>query len=664
MKSILTFILLSGLVITACTYTQKIRDGKTAYERFQFAEAIKMLKKEFNKEKSRVEKGKKAYMIAESYSRTNQTEDAIDWYRQAYDNSYGVDALKGYAYALKKAERYEEAKEAFKELGLEIGSPYEYRREIAACETAIGWQKEPTGEYRIQLADFNSQAADFAPSIYKDGLLVITSDRSEALGEEPYKWTGNDFMDLFIIDPQSSRVETFDAVINTPNNEGTVTFNQDFTEMIFTRCFSEEKNADNYCQLMISQQEGSSWTVPVPLKLFEEENINYGHPSLSVDGSTLYFAAEHPDGWGGFDIYTAERTPDGWEYPQLMGRTINTEGNEMFPFVDQDTLYFASDYHTGMGGLDIFRSYKTNDGWTPIQNLRSPINSGADDFGYIIDYQAAKSEGAVHIGYFTSKRFDGKGNDDIYRYEKFPPPPPPPTPPADSTVKPEPIVYKMILEGFVLEKIYQDPANPNSRVLGRKPLPGSEVEIKYRDTVMKVTVGEEGMFTLELEAERDYQFFASRPDYLNNNAKFSTKGIAKDPRNPTQKFELEIVLDKIFKDKEITLNNIYYNYDKWDIRDDAKPTLDELAQTLEQNPQIRIQLSSHTDCRGTNVYNENLSQKRAQSVVDYLISKGISADRLTAVGYGETRLEVECACGRCTEEQHQANRRTTFKVIE
>ena len=229
---------------------------------------------------------------------------------------------------------------------------------------------------------------------------------------------------------------------------------------------------------------------------------------------------------------------------------------------------------------------------------------------------------------------------------------------------PEEIEYKLLLEGYVLEKIYNNPTDPNSKVLGRKPLPGSEVDIQFDKQKETVTVGEDGMFRLELEENTDYSFLASREKYLSNDAAFSTVGIGRDPNNPVQTFEIEIVLDKIFLDKEITLENIYYDFDKWDIREDAQPTLDDLARNLKLNPDIRIQMGSHTDCRGNNRYNEDLSQKRAQSAVDYLISKGIDPARLVARGYGESQPEVDCICARCTEEEHQTNRRTTFKIIE
>jgi len=661
LKTWTIFALILSLIFS-CKYTQKITDGKMAYERKQYSVAVDMLNKEYKKADSRVEKGKLAFLLAESYKKINKNSSAIQWYKAAYDNQYGVDALKEYAFALKKNEQYQEAMGAFKELGLEIGSPYEYRKEITACKISIDWLKEgEEGEFEIELAKFNSSSAEYAPTPYQDNQLVFTSDRSSSAGDDTYNWTGTNFSDLFIVNPSSNTVESFSSTINTVHNEGTVAFNNDFTEMYFSRCFDTE-DTDYFCKLMVSNREGDNWTEAIVLN-FVEPNVNYGHPTLSEDGAFLYFSADHPDAWGGYDIFVSERTPDGWDTPRPLGRNINTEGDEKFPFLQKDTLYFSSTSHTGMGGLDIFKSYQTKDGsWTPVINLKSPINSGWDDFGYVVDPNFKPNGDLLQEGYFTSSRVDGEGSDDIYRFVKkeLPPPPPPP----EVVGEPEPIVYSMILEGYVLEKIYQFSDNPNSKILGRKPLLDSKVDIRIGNKKETVTVDGEGKFTLELEENTDYNFFASHEGYFNNSGRFSSKGIAKDPNNPETKYEIEIVLDKIFKNKEITLDNIYYDLDKSDIRRDAEPTLNELANTLFQNPNIRIQMASHTDCRGKTNYNQSLSQRRAQSAVNYLIEKGIDENRLQAKGYGKSSPAIDCACSRCTEDEHQANRRTTFSVID
>lgn len=267
----------------------------------------------------------------------------------------------------------------------------------------------------------------------------------------------------------------------------------------------------------------------------------------------------------------------------------------------------------------------------------------------------------IHKGYFTSTRDEGNGLDDIYSFEKLVPPPPPP---KDTTKEIPPIVYSMTLNGYVLEKIYENPTDPNSRVLGRKPLNGASVQITINGKSETVKVGENGLFELNLTEDTNYDFFASNEGYLNNDERFSTKGISKDPNEPERLFEVEIVLDKIFKNQEIVLDNIYYEFDKADIRNDAKPTLNELADLLSQNPDIKIELAAHTDCKGPAAYNQDLSARRAKSAVDYLVSAGIEDTRLSSRGYGKSSPAVDCVCARCTDEENQANRRTTFKIID
>ena len=652
------------LFAAACTYVEKIRNGEQAFRYEQYSEAIPLLKKEYNKSKTRLERGKLAYLLAESYQRNNQPDEAIDWYRIAYDNQYGIDALKKYAFALKQSERYEEAIQAFQELGLEIGSPYEYRREIKSSEAAIAWKKEKMQVYEVESLPLNSRWSDYAPVLFKENQLVFTSDRGAATGEESYKRTGNSFSDLFVADLSSGSVTSFDAKLNTPGNEGSATFNANYSEVYFSRCVGG-KRGDIYCQLVVSEWNGQNWSAPTPLPFVKEE-VNYGHSSISKDGKTLYFECNDPEGWGGVDIWVVERTAQGWGTPQLMSRSINTEGNERYPFIDSDTLYFSSDYHEGMGGLDIFKSYKLKGRWTSAQNLKTPINSGADDFGYIIDYATAKKSPDIeYLGYFSSSRNTGEGADDIYKFTKKVPPPPPILPPSDSLPSKEDMISKLYLDVYILEKVYEVPDDPGSRVLGRKPIENAKVQATWnKKQPVSNVVGVEGLFSLALEENTDYRFLASKEGYLNTSAEFSTREIAPDPNVKEQRFVLEIVMEKIYRDQEIVLENIYYDFDKWDIREDAKPTLNSLVATLKLNPQIRIELGSHTDCRGNDNYNSLLSQRRAQSAVDYLVANEINAERLSAVGYGESVSRVDCVCARCTEDEHQMNRRTTFKIVE
>lgn len=672
MKTVTLLLLLTGYCLFfsgSCTFMQPIKDGKTAFSKKQYARAIPMLSEEYKKAETKKEKSKIAFMLGESYRLNMNDDKALEWYKNAYDQQYGTDALKEYAYTLKRTEQYTLAAQQFKDLGIEIGSPYEYRREITACLQAETWKKDAAySGYTVSPAGFNSASSDFAPVFYEKGKTVFSSDRKNPSAEAPikkasknadatYAWTGNAYSDILIA--SGDEVSSFDPKINTRHNEGTPTFNGELTDMYFTRCFTEDKFGDAYCRIMNCHRTPDGWSEPFVLP-FQKERVNYGHPSLTSDGSLLFFSSDDPGGWGGHDIYVCEKTPEGWSDPKLLGRSINTPGNEQFPEIDNDTLYFSSDYITGMGGLDIFRSYKTASGeWSPPQNLKSPVNSGSDDFGLVVDRLSEKPEGVIIKGYFTSNRPGGQGRDDIYQFEKRVPParPEPDTPQVIN------INYKIIIAGYVVEKIFAVPGNPNSKVIGRKPVPGATISVSFGNEKKEYSANGDGYFSFEAAQQTDYRFFASQEGYLNAATFFSTKGIGQDPANPVQTFEVELLLDKIFRDQEIVLPNIYYDFDRWDIRTDAQPTLDNLAILLFQNPDIKIQLSSHTDCRGNDVYNEDLSQKRAESAVQYLISKGIAENRLTAKGYGESVPAVTCACTRCTEEEHQANRRTAFKIF-
>lgn len=647
--------------VSACTYTAKITDGATAVDRKQYSVAVPMLEREYKKAKTRKDKGEIAFNLARAYVETGRDEQALDWFQKAYDNNAGPPALEGKADAQKRLELFEDAIETYTDLGFEIGSRYEYRKQIAGAEQAQKWRdQEAKGkerEYVVEAVGFNSGQADYAPVIFNDR-LVFTSDRSTATGEEEYNWTGRGFTDLFVIDPVAGgKAESFDPGVNTPDHEGTAAFKPDGTEMIFTRCSAPGKREDAFCGLYRAERVGQGWGQARPLS-FVKPGINYLHPAYSADGKKLYFSALLDEGWGGYDLYVCDRKPDGdWTEPILMNRAINTQGNEQFPSLDGDTLYFASDGHEGMGGLDIFRTYPLQNGrYAAVKNLRTPVNSGADDFAFSILSREGSGADATVTGYFSTSRPGGAGSDDIYRYTKriLPPPPPDPTP----------IDYKNVLDVFVVEKIYENPDDPDSRVLGRKPVPNATIIASIGEQSRTVTADEEGKLSLVLVDNQNYQFRAEREQYLAAEGRFSSRNLPRDPDDPEQRYEIELELDKIILNREIVLDNIYYDLAESFIRDDAKPTLDQLSALLTRNPDIRIELGSHTDCRGRDGYNQQLSEARAESAVAYLIGRGIAADRLSARGYGEEDPVEECICERCTEAEHQRNRRTSFRVVE
>lgn len=655
------WLLIPLLLLTACTYTAKITDGATAVDRKQYSVAVPMLQKEYKKAKTRKVKGEVAFNLGNSLRETGKDEEALEWYQKAYDNNAGPPALQEKAAALKRLERYEEAIQVYTDLGFEIGSKYEYRKDIQGAELAMKWRdEEKAGKeqaFEVAPVAFNSRQADYAPVPFGDQ-LVFTSDRSASTGEEKYKWTGRGFSDLFSVDIDgSASADPFASNLNTENHEGTPAFSADGQEMIFTRCSSPAKRADAYCALYRSERLGDGWG-PAQLLPFIKPGHNYMHPALSQNGKRLYFSAVLEDGWGGYDIYVSNRKADGtWGEPILMNRAINTQGNEQFPTLDGDTLYFASDGLEGMGGLDIYRTHPMSNGrFSAPKNLRNPVNSGADDFGFTVVRRQGTGLDQTTTGYFSSARSGGEGSDDIYAYtlKVLPPPPPDPTP----------ITYRNVLDVYVVEKIYEEPGNPRSRVLGKKPVPNATIQASIGDQSRTVNANEEGQLSLVLVDDQQYQFRADRDEYLAAEGTFSSRNLPKDPEAPEQRYELELELEKIFRNQEIVLENIYYDFAESFIREDAKPSLDQLTALLQRNPEIKIELGSHTDCIGKDGYNQTLSEARAQAAVAYLVEQGISEDRLAYQGYGEKQPIVECICERCSEEERQRNRRTSFRILE
>jgi outer membrane protein OmpA-like peptidoglycan-associated protein len=671
MKSTLisvTFLLMT--IVVSCTYTQKIKDGTMAYERKQYAVAVQMLPAEIKKSENIEEQSKLAMMLADSYRILNKPKGAKEWFLKSYELSGNPDALKNYAFALKELEEYDAAAKAFEDLIFQTGDAFLWRKEVAACKQAQGWidVAKERSEIILKPADFNSKAMDFAPILYKNGQVVFTSDRMLDADAATYQWTGRSYSNLFIVGDNCD-AELFDKVFNSDYNDGTITFNKDYTEAYFSRCGEPNNDGQtDYCKLMYSKFEEGEWSKPVPMTEIMIENTNYAQPALSADGNTLYFATDITDGYGGFDIYFTRKLFDGtWDLPENLGSQINTEGNELFPYIDADTLFFASDFHVGMGGLDIFKTFQSRSGrWSPLQNLKAPINSGADDFGYIIDYQTERLDTVLQVGYFVTNR---NGSDDIYEFSKIKLTPEAIVPTLEEEVLDTKAIVdnteiKYILEINTIETVYNTPDEPSSGILGKENLPNTSIVINDGQEKESIETNDEGFYEMEIYLGKVYDIYGSKGGYLNNSTSFSSIEIVEDPEKSIRRFKVTLELKKEIVGKEFTLDNIYYDLDKYEIRKDAEPTLNKLATILKENPTIKIQLNSHTDCQGNDTYNNWLSQKRAEEAVNYLISLGINVDRLQAKGYGESRPSIACVCSDCTKAQHQQNRRTTFIILE
>lgn len=652
-------IITAVIVIGACNTTQKIKTGDQAFEQKSYAIAANLYKSEFNTEPVEQYKATKAFRIAESYRALNNTKDAEKWYGEALKFNYpDLTTRLQFANMMMANEKYDAAITEFKKYANEDPANKLIAFEkVKACENAKRQLSQKTNIELLNL-ELNSNANEYAPVFFENKNLIFSSDRTDALGTETYGWTGEKYSDLFISKKENDgdyrSVMPFGTNINTGRNEGTPTFNKGFTEMYFTRCGTELKTKsklDDFCAIFKSIKDfDGSWSTPEKISFFND-SVNVGQPFLSPDGKYMLLVSDASGGYGGKDIWITYSEFDGWSFPQNLGSVINTAGNDMFPHVAEDgTLYFSSDGHMGLGALDIFNAKREGKIWKDVIALKAPINSGADDFGLIIEKAkpASTDDFIKRSGFFTSTRATGKGGDDIYRFTEH-----------------NENIYS--LQAFVFEKVFENPNDPNSKVIDYKQIEGADVSLKKYGLALQPVASaksdKNGLAKFDLEAETDYMVTGTKEGYFKKSINTSTKG-KKDESKVNIVVQVKIILEKIFEEKEITIPNIYYDYDKTDLRPESETVLDTLINLLAENPTVKLEIGSHTDSRGNDAYNEKLSLGRAESVVKYLVSKGINLQRLTAKGYGESKPINNCIDGvKCTEEEYQMNRRTTFKVL-
>ena len=651
-------------IFQGCGFTKKVNNGETAYGTKQYALATRLLMDEYDEARSEKDKSRKSFLLGKSYFYLKKDLESVNWYERAVMHNYGPEALNNLAYGYKSTGQYQKAIATFENLLQEVGNRPEVTREISICREAVRWINLTQEEYIVNRSYVNSAQAEYAPAIYDNDFVVFTSDRGMSTGTDRYQWTGNKFSDLYIMSRDGSQVQQFEGSFNTGDNEGTACFSSDFNEAYFTRCYTEGQG-DAYCKLMVSYREGDFWTSPEVLP-FVKEGFNYGQPTLIESDSVLIFSTKIDNSVPDYDLFYTVRLPNGaWDEPFRMPDIINTKGNEMFPTGDGDTLYFSSDYHPGLGGLDIFKTYLDDERkWTRPERLPVPINSPSDDFSYVVDKNASMGRNTLLKGFFSSSR-EGIGDDDIYVFEKVKI-----EKPVEEVVE-EPVVEEptprnisYYLAGKVVEPIYEEDNNPNTPVIAYRPVDRAGVRIVQDSiTISNLRSDQSGFFLEQIEGESAYTLVAGKNRYLSNSMDFNTIGLTIDSLEEVVTINVEIIINKIYKGREIILSDIFYEFNEAYIREDAKPSLNRLVKLLNDNPDLRIQLSSHTDCRGELDFNQDLSQRRALSAVLYLIESGIDKERLVPRGYGETTPAIDCACDECTEDEHQANRRTAFTII-
>ena len=581
-----------------------------------------------------------SFLLGEALRKSNRLWQAQKYYTDAINYGYKEEIAYYYlALSLKSNNDYDKADSLISNYlgkGKNQNVISLMRRELQYINNLKNYPD--TSYYRVKnLNAINTEFAEYSPSFSNDKLYFVSNRVSEKI----YSGTGTPFTDLFEVKTRGANVDLNslkkldDNINNEKVNEGSITFSEDGMYMIFAKGNDGKNSGRNNVDLYWSRCRRGVWTNPRLLNVNTSRSWD-STPYLSKDGKTLYFASNRSKGYGGTDIYKANVNRRGrWINIQNLGPEINTPGNELFPSVTEDgRLYFSSDNHEGFGGLDIFVATRRG-GKITISNPGKPLNSRGDDFG-VNPYNPTR-------GFFTSNRDGGKGDDDIYTFVN-----------DDPNLK----IVNYVLKGTTLTQKNDDKeliilGNSSVKLLDKE---GVVIEETFTD--------DNGEFEFIVYTDEEYLLIGEKENYFSTRGDFSTIGKELDKTKLKEfitnvEFEKNLILDRIIVNKSIVLDNIYYDLDKADIREDAAIELDKLVIILEDNPNISIELSSHTDDRSSVEYNQDLSQRRAESAVSYILSKGIDRSRISAKGYGESQLLILNAK---TEDEHQINRRTEFKV--
>ena len=651
MKAHFTIYVLFLLIVSSLysCKSAKLSDAEEKQRIGEYYEAAAIYRKVYTKTspKKRDLRGYIAYRMAECNRLINNTAKATSAYMNAirYDYPDSTVYLR-MGQMLQKTGRYPEAIKNYDIYMENDPSNLLAINGIQGCELAPGWKKNPT-RYEVRRMDkFNSRRGEFSPMLAGDKYdqLYFASSRSKDKDAKVSAITGQNNNNLFLVKQDEkgawlAPVELEDEV-NTEYDEGTPSFSPDGNTMYYTYC-AQDPEGPRTAEIYISTRSSAKWGKGTRATIVKDSVTALGHPSISPDGKYLYFVSDAVGGFGGKDIFRARVAGNDFGPMENLGEEINTPGDEMFPYVrDSVPLYFASNGHPGMGGLDLFKATQDSTGKWNVENLGAPINSMADDFGITF---AGKEE----RGFFCSNRNDARGYDHIYSFER-------PT-------------ITIFIEGIVND-------------VDEYPIEDATVRIVGKDGLnVKVPVKKDGTYRVELERDIRYVMMASARGYLNQNYELHT-----GPEEKNETYIVDFFLSPI--SKPVVIDNIFYDFDKATLRPESKKALDEMIKMLNDNPNVTIELGAHTDRKGTDQYNERLAQRRAQSVVDYLIAGGIEAARLEAKGYGESVpktinkkmakqfdflkegdvLTEEFILALPPEQQEiadQINRRTEFKVL-
>ncbi|HBA32223.1 OmpA family protein [Parabacteroides goldsteinii] len=654
-KKITPYILLflTALLLFSCK-SAKLSDAEEKQRIGEYFEAAAIYRKVYTKTspQKRDLRGYIAYRMAECNRLINNTPRATSAYMNAlrYDYPDSIVSLRlGQMY--QKSGKYMDAIRHYNDFLLLNPESQLALNGIKGSELAPQWKQNPNRYIVKRMEKFNSRRGEFSPMLYgeKYDQLYFTSSRTpkganKDKDETISAITGQRNNDFFLVkqDEQGNwlaPVELEDEV-NTEFDEGTPSFSKDGNTMYYTYC-AQDPEGPRTSEIYVSTRSSAKWGKGTRASIVKDSVTALGHPAVSPDGKYLYYVSDAVGGFGGKDIFRSRLVGNDFGPMENLGPDINTPGDEMFPYVrDSVTLYFASNGHPGMGGLDLFKATQDSTGKWHVENLKAPINSMGDDFGITF-------EGDKEKGFFSSNRNDARGYDHLYSFE-LP-------------------VITIFIEGIVSD-------------VDENPIEDATVRIVGKDGLNeKVLAKKDGTYRVELERDIRYVMMASARGYLNQNFELKT-----GPEEKNETYIVDFYLSPI--SKPVVIENIFYDFDKATLRPESQKALDEMIKMLNDNPNVTIELGAHTDRKGSDQYNERLAQRRAQSVVDYLIAGGIEKERLEAKGYGESVPKVinkkmaknydflnegdvlteEFILTLTPEQQEiadQINRRTEFKVL-
>ncbi len=630
MKKILLILLILPFSIQF-SVAQNLNRANLLFEKRAYLNAAELFLVEEPKTQEVLEK------LADCYYFNTKMSQAEPWYKmllQKYEADVEPTYLFRYSQALKGVEKYDEADKWFqKYLEKKQVTMAEKQETLPFFEALNFGNRKPFIVHKVSV---NSAFSDFGPTYFGDKIVFASARNNGPL----YDWNNQPYLDLYQADVDENydlkNVVPFSGKINTKVHESNAIFTKDGKTMYFTRNNYDsskkirDKNKVTQLKIYKAQFVNNEWVNIMELP-FNSDSYSVEHPALSPDEKQLYFASDMPGTIGSFDLFVVDINADGtYGIPKNLGPKINTEHREQFPFVSaKNILYFASDGHFGMGSLDIFKSEISDESFSKPTNLSDVINSNLDDFAFVIDEEN-------ETGYFSSNREGGLGDDDIYRFTQ-----------------------KKIYEvhGLVQDKI------------SLEPLPGTLVSLfdKNNELINKMVVGEDATYSFDVENQKNYKIVGTRKFYVPAEVEFSTNSKGDIDKNIQLLMELytnvekEIVVEN--GKTQIKINPIYFDYDKWNIRPDAAIELNNVVNILKKYPDMTIEIGAHTDARGSYKYNMKLSHKRAKSVMDYLMSQGISDSRLKSEGFGESQPLNHCVKPKmCTKEQYSINRRCEFVI--